>query len=160
MVSVAAGEENQGSAKLARVLRLWVEDFRQKTPNKVVEIAELLLDAGAEVNAESNAYGGGCTALGLVATSGHPERRKIRSRQRLFHEDGSLGPTATKEQLQRGFLWACMYGQYEVVEFLLEHGADLRDQSDTGGTGLHWAAGGAHLSIAQLLIERGAPLEE
>ena len=46
-----------------------VEDFRQKTPDNIVEIAELLLDAGAEVNAESNAYGGGCTALGLVATS-------------------------------------------------------------------------------------------
>jgi ankyrin repeat protein len=198
-----------------------VEDFRQKTPDKIVEIAELLLDAGAEVDAESDAYGGGCTALGLVATSGHPERagvqealmqilldhgavidkpgvagnrhttveaclangrgkaaRFLASRgavlnletaagagrfdlvKGFFQEDGSLGPTAAKEQLQRGFLWACMYGRHEVVEFLLEHGADLRDQSDTGGTGLHWAAGGAHLSIVQLLIERGAPLEE
>jgi ankyrin repeat protein len=34
----------------------------------------MLLDAGAEVNAESDAYGGGSTALMLTATSGHPER--------------------------------------------------------------------------------------
>jgi len=78
----------------------------------------------------------------------------------FFYDDGSLGSSATKEQLQRGFLWACMYGRHEVVEFLLEHGADLSDQSGMGGTGLHWAAGGAHVSIVQLLIERGAPLEE
>ncbi len=198
-----------------------VEDFRQKTPNNIVEIAKLLLDAGAEVNAESNAYGGGSTALGLVATSVHPERagvqeplmqvlldhgavidrpggagnrltavegclangrgkaaRFLASRgarlnlataagigsldivKTFFHGDGSLEPTATKEQVQRGFLWACMYGRRDIVEFLLDHGADLRDQAGTGATGLHWAAGGGHLGTVQLLVERGAPLEE
>lgn len=30
-----------------------VEDFRQKTPKNIVDVARLLLDAGAEVNAES-----------------------------------------------------------------------------------------------------------
>jgi ankyrin repeat protein len=50
-----------------------VEDFRQKTPGNIVEIARLLLRAGVEVNAESDAYGGGSTALMLTATSGHPE---------------------------------------------------------------------------------------
>lgn len=198
-----------------------IEDFRQKTPDNIVEIAKLLLDAGAEVNAESNAYGGGCTALGLVATSAHPEHAGVqeallqmlldrgavidkpgvagnrhtavegclangraRAAQFLasrgarlnletsagagrldivrtfFREDGRLEPNATKMQLQRGFLWACMYGRHEVVELLLEHGADLRDQADMGGTGLHWAAAGGHLSLVQLLIRHGAPLEE
>src|SRR5438045_179252 len=54
-----------------------VEDFRQKTPTNIVEITNLLLDAGAEVDAESDAYGGGCTALGLVATSVHPEQAGV-----------------------------------------------------------------------------------
>jgi hypothetical protein len=35
-----------------------VEDFRQRTPENIVAIARMLLDAGAEVNAESDAYGG------------------------------------------------------------------------------------------------------
>lgn len=35
-------------------------------------IATRLLDAGAEVNAEANVYGGGATTLGLVVTSAHP----------------------------------------------------------------------------------------
>jgi len=54
-----------------------VEDFRQRTPRNIVEIARLLLDAGADVNAESDAYGGGCTTLGLVATSIHPEKAGV-----------------------------------------------------------------------------------
>jgi ankyrin repeat protein len=51
-----------------------VEDFRQRTPENIVAIARMLLDAGAEVNAESEAYGGGSTTLMLTATSVHPER--------------------------------------------------------------------------------------
>ena len=49
-----------------------VEGYRQITPPNIVEVAKVLLDAGAEVDAESEAYGGGSKALGLVATSAHP----------------------------------------------------------------------------------------
>jgi len=48
-----------------------VEDFRQQTPKNAVEVVELLLKAGAEVDAANWDYGQG-TALGLVATSIHP----------------------------------------------------------------------------------------
>ena len=48
-----------------------VEDFRQKIPKNAVAVAELLLKAGAEVDAANWDYGQG-TALGLVATSIHP----------------------------------------------------------------------------------------
>jgi ankyrin repeat protein len=54
-----------------------VEDFRQKTPNNIVELTNLLLDAGADVHATSDAYGGGCSTLLLVATSIHPERAEV-----------------------------------------------------------------------------------
>jgi hypothetical protein len=54
-----------------------VEDFRQKTPKNIVEIARLLLNAGADVNAESDAYGGRSTTLGLAATSCHPEEAGV-----------------------------------------------------------------------------------
>ncbi|MDP9172020.1 MAG: ankyrin repeat domain-containing protein, partial [Acidobacteriota bacterium] len=189
-----------------------VEDFRQKTPPNVLAIARLLLEAGADVNAESDAYGGGCTALSLAATSLHPERAGVQEEllqllldhgaridkpdavaaclangrgraaeflasrgarlnletaagagrldvvETFFRPDGSLDPATPPRQVQRGFLWACMYGRQDVVEFLLDHGADLRDPADLGATGLHWAAG-AHLNIVRLLLQRGAPLE-
>ncbi len=57
-----------------------VEDFRQKTPQNIVEITELLLDAGADVNAESDAYGGRSTTLGLTARAAIPKRQASNSR--------------------------------------------------------------------------------
>jgi hypothetical protein len=38
-----------------------VENYRQRTPANIVDITELLLDAGAEVDAEADMYGGRCT---------------------------------------------------------------------------------------------------
>jgi len=50
-----------------------VEGFRQRTPENAVQIARMLLEAGADVDAPADLYGGGATALGLVATSLHPK---------------------------------------------------------------------------------------
>jgi hypothetical protein len=54
-----------------------VEDYRQRSPTNAVEVATILLDAGAEVDAETEVYGGGSTALGLVATSTPPRRAGV-----------------------------------------------------------------------------------
>ena len=54
-----------------------VEDFRQKTPKNIVQITKLLLKAGADVNAESGAYGGHSNTLGLTATSVHPQNAGV-----------------------------------------------------------------------------------
>lgn len=48
-----------------------VETQRQVTPYNAVDIAQWLVDAGAEVNAVANIYGGSAV-LGLVETSVHP----------------------------------------------------------------------------------------
>src|SRR5213078_1108552 len=67
-----------------------VEDFRQKTPRNIVEITTLLLNAGADVNAESDAYGGRSTTLGLTATSCHPEAAGVqRPLMELLIEHGA-----------------------------------------------------------------------
>jgi hypothetical protein len=54
-----------------------VEDSRQITPANILDITALLLDRGAEVDATSDAYGGGSTTLGLVSTSAHPRARGV-----------------------------------------------------------------------------------
>ncbi len=48
-----------------------VESYRQVTPMNAVELCRCLIDAGADVNASANIYGGSRT-LGLVTSSAHP----------------------------------------------------------------------------------------
>jgi hypothetical protein len=54
-----------------------VEGYRQKTPKNIVEITRILLEAGAEVDARADVYGGDSTTLGLAATSVHPEKTGV-----------------------------------------------------------------------------------
>ena len=197
-----------------------IEDFRQRTPPNIVEITKMLLAAGADVNAESEAYGGGSTALGLAATSLHPQRAgvqiallqtllqhgarmdqpsaggnsqsiiraclangqpdaaeffanlgapldlesaaalgKLSLVRNHFDGDGELKPPATRQQLEAGFLLACWYGREKVVEYMLDHAADVGLRNDSGQTGLHCATYGAHVDVIKLLLQRHAPVD-
>jgi hypothetical protein len=197
-----------------------VEGYRQKTPKNAVSIAEMLLNAGAEVDAEANVYGGGATTLVLAATSVHPERAGVQNAlletllrhgaqinraasagngqpivraclangraqaaeffaargaqlkleeaagvgrldvvRNFFHQDGSLKPNVTNQQLVTGFAWACGFSRNDIVTFLLDKGVALDAYDIDGQTGLHWAAMNGHLGTMQLLLARGVPLE-
>jgi hypothetical protein len=48
-----------------------VESYRQVTPMNAADLCRCVLDAGADVNAVANVYGGS-TALALVTSSAHP----------------------------------------------------------------------------------------
>jgi hypothetical protein len=54
-----------------------VETYRQKVALNLAEITRLLVEAGANVNATANMYGGGSTALGLLVTSDHPAKAGV-----------------------------------------------------------------------------------
>lgn len=207
-----------GATLLHYVSANGVEGYRQRTPKNIVQIAEILLKAGAEVDATADVYGGGSTVLSLSATSVHPLRAGVQNDllgllldhgaavnrahggpalivaclangresaavflasrgapldlegaagvgrldvvKAFFTHDGGLKAPATAQQLQRGFLWACEFGRDDVVEFMLENGADIRGQANGGQTGLHWAVVGGQLSTIKLLLGRGAPLGE
>jgi ankyrin repeat protein len=109
-----------------------VEDFRQRTPPNIVEIAKLLLNAGADVNAESEAYGGRSTALGLTATSCHPENAGVQiPLMELLLDRGALidrpdGGSAVNDCLRNG--------RGQAAEFLAARGARL-DLEGAAGVG-------------------------
>jgi ankyrin repeat protein len=48
------------------------EGFRQRTPPNAVEIARLLLEAGAEPDALADMYGHRCTTMQMLVSSAHP----------------------------------------------------------------------------------------
>src|SRR5215471_21501737 len=107
-----------------------VEDFRQKTPKNIVEIAKLLLDAGADVNAESEAYGGRSATLGLAATSWHPQAAGVQlPLMELLIEHGAIidGPDGGSA------VNGCLHnGRGAAAEFFASHGAMLDLEAAAG----------------------------
>ena len=111
-----------------------IEGYRQVTPPNIIEVATLLLDAGAEVDATSDAYGGGSTTLGLVATSAHP--RKARLQIPLM--DLLLSRGAAIDGVPRGMTivaGALANGCPEAARALVERGARVDDVATAAGVG-------------------------
>lgn len=120
-----------------------VENYRQKTPKNVIEIAEMLLTAGAGVDASANVYGGGCATLELVATSVHPQKAGVQ--QELLQKLLDHGASLEKPSI----VTACLAnGQPKAAEFLAARGAQ---------TGLPAAAGLGHLETVRTLFDNAMP---
>lgn len=113
-----------------------IEGYRQKTPKNIVEIAEVLLNAGADVNAEADVYGGGATTLGLVATSVHPFRAGVQNPlMQILLDHGADIDHETSAGNRQNAVWACLAnGRGEAAVFLADRGARL-DLEGAAGVG-------------------------
>jgi ankyrin repeat protein len=111
-----------------------VEGYRQRTPTNIVEITELLLKAGAEVDAEANVYGGGSTALGLVATSVHPFRAGVQNplMQLLLDYGADINHKTSAGNRHSPVLGALANGRPEAAAYLAERGARLKLETAAG----------------------------
>jgi ankyrin repeat protein len=112
-----------------------VESWRQRTPKNAVPILEMLLNAGAEIDATADMYHGGCTTLGLVATSCHP--RDAGLQQPLI--DVFLAHGARIDALAGGnssrIVNSCLAnGRPEAAEYVATRGAPL-DLEGAAGIG-------------------------
>ena len=110
-----------------------VEGYRQKTPKNLVQIAELLLNTGADVNAMADVYGGS-TTLALVATSVHPERAGVQTALlQLLLDHGATIDTANSPA--GPLINICLAnGRAQAAEFLASRGASL-DLEGAAGLG-------------------------
>ncbi|MBI3792453.1 MAG: hypothetical protein HY275_16450 [Gemmatimonadetes bacterium] len=126
------------------------EDYRQVTPANIVEVASLLLDAGADVNATSDAYGGDSTVLSLVATSAHPRLAGVQ----LALMDLLIDRGATREPIVPGGPWP----RYSVANGCPEAGVHMVRRFATPET-LYGAAGLGDLPALRRLFDRAAPEE-
>jgi ankyrin repeat protein len=162
-----------------------VEGFRQRTPPNAVEIAEVLLGAGAEVDAVAAMYGGS-TVLGLAATSVHPWLAGVQLdllRTLLAHEASINHPQGGATSMTP-ILGCLANGRQEAADFLAAHGASLDLEAaagvgrldrvrwfvdDQGGlrngatdaqrqSGFHWACEYGRAEVAEYLSMRGADL--
>jgi hypothetical protein len=109
-----------------------VESWRQRTPKNAVEIARMLLDAGADIDAGADMYGPGCTTLGLTATSIHPKNAGVLyDLIDLLLARGAtlLDGAGNAHTLIRGCL---ANGRGEAAQYLTTKGAPLDLESAAG----------------------------
>jgi ankyrin repeat protein len=113
-----------------------VENWRQRTPRNIVEVAEALLDNGAEVDAVAQMYGGDCTTLGLAATSIHPERAGVQiPLLQLLLDRGARVDRAGSAGGTHSLIKSCFAnGRGQAAEFLSRHCPSL-DLEEAAGTG-------------------------
>jgi len=153
-----------------------VEGHRQKTPPNAVEIATLLLKAGAEADAVSYAYGGECTTMSLLVSSCHPANAGLQSAL----VDTLVDFGAAVEPRGRGtwtspLLTALAFGYLATAETLVRRGAAVGSVAAASGLGriddvrrllpgasvedrhraLALAAQHGHVAIVRLLLDAG-----
>ena len=110
------------------------------------EIAQMLLDAGADI-----AQNDGSTALGIAATHGH---RKVV--QLLLERDQSVDKDAAQNS-GRALMNAVQNGHRGIVELLLRGGANVNfDDRLYYGSALQAASSGGDEILVRLLLEYGA----
>ena len=145
----ARSAREHGATLLHYVSANGVENFRQKSPANIVDVARLLLDAGAEVDAECDVYGGGATALLLTVTSAHPRAMGVQNALAdLLLDRGARMGNPVRDCL--------MNGCPEAAAHLVLRGAPVNSMEDAAGIGRldlvqqRWEAG--HTSEASLAL--------
>jgi ankyrin repeat protein len=155
------------------------EDPRQRTPPNAPAIAQLLLERGADPNAECTMYGAGDTTLYLLLTSAFPAEAGLdgelvrvlaRAGARL---DSAQGRSAMLEAIQYArprsvdalveagepvadLLVAAAAERVDQIASLLAAGADVNTRFGDGWTALHAAAVTGRVRAVELLLLHGA----
>lgn len=152
-----------------------VEGFRQRTPKNIVQVTEVLLNAGAEIAAMADMYGGSDT-LGLVATSVHPQRAGVQQALMEFLlARGASVSQASGGAKSSSLVNACLAnGRPEAAEFLAGRGAPLDLEAAAGlgrldlvkslwngsterqvWDGFSWACAYGRTEVVAFLLEKG-----
>jgi hypothetical protein len=159
-------------------------EFRDHYPENALAVLEVLLAAGAEVNAPAAMYGGGDTTLGLVATSIHPAKAGVMKalvdrllaagaiidapdaagkRQPAVNACLANGrPEAASYLAQLGAVLdlegAAGVGRLDVVEEFFDAAGKLKNPLGRGhmGAALNWASEYGHTAVVAYLMDRGA----
>ncbi len=113
-----------------------VEGYRQHTPANALEIATILLDAGADPNALASMYGGRCSALSLLVSSAHPAKAgvQVALTELLIDRGASLEPLG-EGNWTSPLLTALVFGYADTAEAMARRGASIRSLAEAAGLG-------------------------
>jgi ankyrin repeat protein len=130
---------------------LWYSLLRDRaeTPealDRKIAVAEFLLDRGAIVTSEINAY------LLWAASS---DRKSLA--EKLLRNGAD--PNYKNEQQSSPLMLASKCGNLDMIQTLIHYGADLEQEYSNGSTALSFAAQSGRSEAVKLLVELGAKID-
>src|SRR5712692_11812152 len=153
-----------------------VEGYRQKTPENAVEIATTLLQAGAEVDALADMYGGLYTTMSMLVSSCHPAKAGVQVAlvETLLDFGAAVEPRGS-DKWGSPLMTALAFGYQSAAEALVRRGARVDNIAAAAGLGrladaerllatadaesrhraLALAAQHGHAAIVRLLLDAG-----
>ena len=145
-----------------------VEGYRQKTPPNAVEVAKLLLESGAEVDALADMYDRQCATMGLLVSSTPPHAAGLQTPlAEALLDHGAAGEGAVMTALAFGFqgtAQALVRRGAKVEGIAAAAGLGREDDvarllpgADAGGrhAALALAAQHGHATVVALLLDAG-----
>ncbi len=113
-----------------------VEGYRQKTPANAVEIAKLLLDSGAEVDALADVYGGRHTTMSMVVSSVHPAKAGLQvALVEILLDYGAAVDGRGSGAWTSPLMTALVFGYQNAAQALVRRGAKVDRVAAAAGLG-------------------------
>lgn len=153
-----------------------VEGYRQKTPQNAVEIATALLQAGAEVDALADMYGGHYTTMSMLVSSCHPAKAGVQvALAETLLDFGAAIEASGSVKWGSPLMTALAFGYLPTAKALVRRGARVDNIAAAAGLGrladvaqllatadpesrhraLALAAQHGHVDVVRLLLDAG-----
>lgn len=153
-----------------------VEGYREKTPKNAVEVATMLLQAGAEVDALADMYGGHHATMSMLVSSCHPARAGVQvALVDTLLDFGAAIEGGGSGEWTSPLMTALAFGYRNAAEALVRRGARVDNIAAAAGLGrladaaqllaaasnedrhraLALAAQHGHVEIVRLLLDAG-----
>jgi ankyrin repeat protein len=113
-----------------------VETYRQRTPKNAVEIAKILLDAGADPNALQGSYGSENTTMAMLVSSSPPRQAglQVPLLETLIDYGAAVEPRGTG-MCADPLICALVFGSHEAADALVRRGARVDSLPKAAGLG-------------------------
>ena len=112
-----------------------VEGARQKTPKNAVDVARLLLDAGADPDALAMMYDNLCTTMSMLVSSAHPDRAGVQADLAELLLDYGATLKGPGSEWKSAIMTALAFGYGKTAERLAKRGAGVDTLPAAAGLG-------------------------
>jgi len=112
-----------------------VEGCRQQTPKNALEVARLLLEGGADVDALADMYDQQCTTMSMLVSSCHPAKAGLQGKLAEMLIDFGAALEGPGSKWQSALMTALAFGYLDTAETLARRGAPIDNVAASAGLG-------------------------